>query len=263
MVSRIDILMEFESLLPNIQLPDGGRIDACRVPHLMFFFETFSEVWSEYNTAIVNNLLSLCRHTKGLMAWAQVLEKHAEEDGELLSGIIVDYVEPLLFRASDLPGAVRSQCHHMAGKLTYLYRSRDDTLDEVRNTSHDDGYWRRYRNKQHVPCEEYDRLVDKVGRLRDSEGADHLKTSHGRRHHDIATFVGMRRYAPMIERTSGVIAHGYRHDEVDLHEEIGIIDNQRTVAKEAYQALSDYADHLLELLENAPVSAEVMTIVEA
>jgi len=263
MASRIDLLIDFENLLPKIQLSKGDEISICNVPHLRFFHETFSETWDEYNAAIVNNILGLTRHVRSLMAWEQVLGKHADGDESLLRGITIDYVEPLLFRASDLPGAIRNQCHHMAGKLTYLYRTRDITLNEVRSSSHQDTHWRQYRDEHHVPCTEYERLVDKVSVLWASEGADHLIESHGRRHHNIATFVGMKRSVPMIEYMGGVVMHGYRQDEVDLHREIEIIDEQRVSALDAYQALTAYARYLSGLLEDELISAGVMTIEEA
>lgn len=252
MLSRLEYLKALEETIPTIVLSDSDSTGYRNSVPGMLIQESFSDIWSEYNAAIVNNLLGLRRHIVVLKAWDMVL-KCFDENGESRADIFIDFVEPTLFRARDLPSAIREQCHQCAGKMTYLLRSRDETLDEVRRPEHNSSYWRNYHDKNHLECGEYGAFRDCLARLRANESdecssATQLSRSHGQRHHDIATIVGSERYVPMVWKDDIGLFHGYTVDEVNLDKEIAVIDEQRVFAQKAYSALDAYLDKLLDAL---------------
>ena len=168
-----------------------------------------------------------------------------DADGERVS-ILIDFVEPTLFRVRDLPGAIREQCHQCAGKMTYLFRSGDETLDYVRDANRNSSSWREYHRHHHVDCEEYKLLKEKLTALYTSDNAMHLRSSHGQRHHDIATIVGTKRSVPMTWKEGGGTGYGFGTGEVDLGDEIAILDEQRVCSQEAYTALNEYLGRLFD-----------------
>lgn len=254
MDTRLEYLQELEKTIPAIVLGgDPAFSYRTRVPGTLVQ-ESFCEVWSEYNAAIVNGIIGLRRHLVVLMAWNQVLNRFDEDDEERI-GIMIDFVEPTLFRARDLPAAIRSQCHQCVGKMLYILKSRDETLDEVRNPDHNDTYWRAYRDEHYIPCAEYDAYIGALSHLRNDDSADYLRQSHGQRHHDISTIVGTKRHVPMVwELEGGGLGFGYKVDEINLRKEIAIIDEQRNRVQEAYRALDAYLLRLYDALMDDSIS---------
>jgi hypothetical protein len=247
MTTRLDYLQELEDTLPLIARQYNTSME-CRtsVPYSLLQ-ESLHGVWSEYNSAIVNNLLGLQRHIFVLRAWNDVLERFGEADDVRIS-VVIDFVEPTLFRARDLPGAIREQCHQCAGKMTYLFNSGDETLDYVRNPNKNSSDWRRYHDEQHLSCDEYDEFRRCLSSLHEKvdDDAKRLALSHGQRHHDIATIVEMQRHVPKVWQEGGGIGYGYVVDEVKLADEIPVLDKQREHAYKAYTALSTYLDQIYD-----------------
>lgn len=250
MTSRIEIITAFEE---QRSLVDEGR-EFIRVHRTMsafpFFNEAYCGIWAEYNAAIVNNAHCAQRHLISLRAWNLVLDRYGEST-QAVQSVLIDYVEPVLFMALDLPGAIREQAHQCAGKLTYLFVSGDESFNVVRDPRHDSCYWRKYHNEHHPNCEEYNAFKERMSHMRYQygENAQRLRKSHGVRLHDIATLVGDNRLVPMTwESDEGVCYSGYSVDRIKLEEEIQVIDEQVKRAVDVYEALSEYAEYMMKQL---------------
>lgn len=248
MATRLEYLRALEEAIPETTLRDDDGFKFRTAVPVSLYLESFCDVWSEYNAAIVNNVLGLCRHVRVLSAWDGVLGRFDEDEQRV--GVLIDFVEPTLFRARDLPGAIREQCHQCVGKMHYVLESRDETLDEVRSPRHGSTYWRGYHHDHHLECDEYDDLRDRLGSLWEGNGgnARRLAHSHGDRHHDMATIVGTKRHRPMVWEEGGGLGHGYVEDEPSLGDELAIVDEQRERSQEAYFALDAYLGRLFDAL---------------
>lgn|GEM_PF-4633456 len=234
---RVDLLTRFEDAFRHEMLDDPMFQLKHGVPQ-HFFSPEFSDIWAVHNMAMCNTIIQLRRYIRALRSWLRVVEGANPEDA-VVTGIVVDYLWPLLFTASDLPRSMKEEATRGAVRLSRIATNRK--LEESKRRP----AWHRLFNDEAAQGPERDALQSALETLYDNADAKLLEASHKERHHDIPRpLVGEIFVPEMFKDANGVEYYCQRATSMDWEAEVDLIDRQRHAAQDVYHAFWSYAEML-------------------
>lgn len=203
--------------------PDGG----------LFGSPYFTE-WARYNGQLTNQIRSFVRYEKQLAAWIEILkddESLTESDNHWVR---VDFVEPILQCASDLPRAINDAVVHGATILRLIAKKGKSGLLEA--TEIKQNAWYARFKKESAPDEP---LRNSVDAYFNSEASKHFMAVHGLVHHDVASTTDVG-YQNVRLVDGGGLLYGC-DSRIDLTSELRFLSAARIEAQHLYTAFYEYA----------------------
>lgn len=242
---RLEALQLFEKRRKEVLLDSDVKLRSVgSIPVLKMAFYT---VLKRYNYAIADNLKKLYRHECSLRAWLSVFTEIGMSD-EVMAPLFWDHVEPVLFMALDLPGAIKDQVVHATVSLQLIAEEGVSGLERVTSWDSKRNFsWNKHFGALTNTSDELYCLRDSIDQLWSSIEAEELRDDHGKRHHAIAQRlgVGYPRVSNLSSQESDGLSFAYGLDKpLDIAEKIELIDAQRRRAEGSYDALWGYVTYL-------------------
>ena len=213
-------------------------------------YSEFFELYNRYIQALNRDIQMLRRHVRSLHAWKEVELSHpADIEGPVWGCVLVDYIEPTVRSAIDLPIEIKEKLYQGAWKLTVIAKNgiqgvaSIDDLEKERRSKYQllDDYG--------MKGPELDCLKECLGLLYGKEQAEayELEKLHGEKHHDVMPPIhaGYPRTRVEKDASLGMMVVYHTYDRLDWHSLITTIDHQRVLAQKAYMAFYSYVKILI------------------
>lgn len=218
---------------------EGARVQFREVPNGLAASE-YESVWSEYNSGLFNTLCLIIRYQKSLMAWRDLL---LSISSEIESNIRIDYVNPVLRTACDLPSTFKDQMIRAVVKLYALKHPKDSQASKVLKQWDEFRDW--YSKAKYFSGVDasFKEMLDSLNvKLHESSQAKALEMIHGRTIHDVFTNL-VDGNCHTVHFDTGIVL-GVYEEPVNLQEAIDNIDALRSSMQELYPIFNVFAGNL-------------------
>ena len=250
-MEELDLIREYCQIRDKSILSDPEFTLFSTRPIPMLYSE-FYEFYNRYTLALNHDITTLRRHVRSLCAWREVELSHPGDlEGTVWGCILVDYVEPTVRSAIDLPIEIKEKIYQGAWKLTEIAQSGTQGVVSIEELEKKRSNKYKLLNTCGVKSQELEFLQECLGALYGKEQADdayELDRLHGEKHHDILSpiHMGYPHVRVVKDDSSGMILVHHTDDRLDWHSLISMIDRQRILAQNAYGAFHGYVTMLID-----------------
>ena len=249
-MNELDFVDEYRRIRDDNNLSDPEFKLRCPASSAPILYSVFYGTYNRYIQALNHDIQMLRRHVRSLRAWRDVELSHSSEvKGSVWACILIDYIEPTVRSAIDLPKEINEKVYQGAWKLSVIAQRGAQGAALVA------GFEGKRQNKYQL-LDTYgtrgralDRLKECLAKLYGKEQfeAKELERLHGEKHHDILSPVHDVYPCVKVEEDAslGMLTISHTYDRLDWHSLISTIDCQREFAQDAYWAFLDYVEELI------------------